>query len=226
MSVTACRIVLFLASTASISGVVWGGDRVELDLAVEERVAITARQEWLQRLAQAGIENFRIRSARSGDVPKINRRGTEQSPTYVVTGLITPDNVLVVPGGRFGSSQLGQFAAWIRDLSEMGPAEERPAQGAFGLKLQDFERLQADLSPPLGFNTKGVSRAEVIRQAAKSIATPLGADPRLAGPLGKDMVAEDLSTLSRGTALAYVLRSPGLCLVPRVESGAGFPVDR
>jgi hypothetical protein len=87
------------------------------------------------------------------------------------------------------------------------------------LDAKDFARLQADLAPPLGFNTQGVSRADVIRQVAKGMSTPLVADPRLAESLSKDLVAEDLSTLSRGTALAYVLRSPGLCLVPGGVSG-------
>lgn len=213
------RLLLTLLLLNAISHGALAGDRVELDLAVEERVAITGRQEWLQRLSQAGIEKFRIRSARSGDVPNIDRRGTEESPHYVITGIITADNTLVVPGARFHASQMGQLEAWLRDLSELGPPDERPAKSAFGLAPKDFERLQADLSPQLGFNTTGVSRADVIRQAAKGMSTRLVADRRLAEPLSRDMVAEDLSTLSRGTALAYVLRSPGLCLVPSNESG-------
>jgi hypothetical protein len=220
MSVTMRPFLTFLLlSTGVASSDALAGGRVELELAVEKRVAITGQQEWLRRLSQAGIENFRIRSARSGDVPNIERRGTEDSPLYVVTGIITPDNMLVVPGTRFRASQMGQLGAWLRDLSELGPPDERSAKSAFGLSSKDFERLQADLSPPLGFNTAGVSRADVIRQAAKGMATRLVADPSLSEPLSRDMVAEDLSALSRGTALAYVLRSPGLCLVPSGESG-------
>lgn len=220
MPPTLCRFVtLLLLSTAVLSQSAVAADRVNLDLAVEERVPITGRQEWLQRLSRAGIENFRIRSARPGDVPNIDRRGTDDAPTYAVTGIITPDGVLVVPGARFRASQLGQLSTWLRELAELGPADERPAKGAFGLKASDFERLQADLSPPVGFNTAGISRTEVIRRVAKTMSTPLAADSRLAEPLSKDLVAEDLSTLSRGTALAYVLRSPGLCLVPDGESG-------
>ncbi len=212
-------LVLLLLSTSVASPGALAGDRVELELAVEKRVAITGQQEWLRRLSQAGIENFRIRSARSGDVPNIDRRGTEDSPLYAVTGIITPDSMLVVPGARFRASQMGQFGAWLRELSELGPPDERPTKSAFGLNAMDFEQLQSDLSPPLGVNTTGVSRADVIRQVAKRMSTPLAADSRLADPLSKDIVAEDLSTLSRGTALAYVLRSPGLCLVPSGESG-------
>ena len=220
MFVTARPFFIFLLLTAScFSDAAVAGDRVELDLAVEERVAITGRQDWLRRLSEAGIERFRIRSVRPTDLPNIDRRGTAESPTYVVTGIITSENVLVVPGARFRVSQMSQLAAWLRELSEMGPPDERPAESSFGLNAEDLERLQTDLSPPLGFNTVGVSRADVIRQAAKGMATPLVADPRLAEPLSKDMVAEDLSTISRGTALAYVLRSPGLCLVPDVDSG-------
>ena len=212
-------MILLVLAAALFSNSVRAADRVHLTLAVEERVAITERQEWLRRLSQAGIANFRIRSSRTGDVPNIDRRGTEDAPTYAVTGIITPDGVLVVPGARFRASQMGQFSTWLEDLAEMGPADERPAQGAFGLNLQDFERLQADLAPPVGFDTTGLSRTEVIRRLAKTMSTPLTADSRLAEPLSKDLVGEDLSALSRGTALAYVLRSPGLCLVPASQSG-------
>jgi hypothetical protein len=220
MNVTARHFTaLLLLQAFSLSSAAQAGNRVDLELAVEERVPITGRQEWLRRLSQAGVEGFRIRSAHLGDEPKVQRRGTAEAPSYAVTGIITSDNILVVPGARFQASQVSQFAAWLRDLSEMGPVDERPAKAAFGLTVEDLERLQADLAPPLGFNTAGMSRADVIRQAAKKMATPLAADPRLAEPLSKDVVAEDLSTLSRGTALAYVLRSPGLCLVPRAEPG-------
>ncbi len=201
------------------SGAAQAASRVEVELAVEERAPITAQQEWLRRLSQAGVEGFRIRSIRPGDTPKIDRRGSADATVYAVTGLITADNVLVVPGARFQASQISQFAAWLDDLSKLGPVSDRPAKTHFGLTLEDFERLQADLAPPLGFDTKGMSRADVIRRAAKDMATPLTADPGLAEPLGKDLVAEDLSMLARGTALAYVLRSPGLCLVPAAGPG-------
>ncbi len=220
MNVTRHFFTLLLLTTAFLSDTCVAGGRVQLELAVEQRVPITARQEWLQRLARAGVEGFRIRSARPGDETNIDRRGTAEAPIYAVTGIITSDNELVVPGARFRASEVGQLAVWLRDLSEMGPVAERPAKTAFGLIAKDLARLQADLSPPLGFNTVGVSRADVIRQAAKGMSTPLVADPRLAEPLGKDIVAEDLSTLSRGTALAYVLRSPGLCLIPGGNSGS------
>ncbi len=221
MNVTRHSFTLLLLTAALLSDTCVAGGRVQLELAVEQRVPITARQEWLQRLARAGVEGFRIRSARPGDETNIDRRGTAEAPIYAVTGIITSDDVLVVPGARFRASEVGQFATWLRDLSEMGPPDERPAKTAFGLNAKDLARLQADLAPPLGFETAGISRAEVIRRAAKGMATPLVVtDPRLEQPLSNDIVAEELSTLSRGTALAYVLRSPGLCLVPGGNSGS------
>ncbi len=220
MSMTArLSMVLLLLQGFFPCSAAQSGHRVEVELAVEERGAVTAQQDWLQRLAQAGVEGFRIRSARSGEMPNVDRRGTAEAPIYVVTGIINSDNVLVVPGARFQASQVSQFADWLRDLSENGPVDQRPAKTSFGLSIEDLKQLQADLAPPLGFNTAGMSRTDVIRQAAKTIATPLAADRRLAEPLSKDIVAEDLSTLARGTALAYVLRSPGLCLVPGTKSG-------
>ncbi len=214
---TFCLLVLFPAGL--LPAIAQASGRVEVELAVEERVAITARQEWLERLARAGVQGFRIRSAHPGDSPNIDRRGTAESPVYAVTGIITSENILVVPGARFRASEVSQFATWLRDLAEQGPPDERPAKGEFGLNAEDFKRLHTDLAPPLGFDTTGRSRADVIRQAARTMATRMVANPALAEPLAKDVIAEDLSKVSRGTALAYVLRSAGLCLVPSNDSG-------
>ena len=211
-------LVTFCAVALAVVPAMAGG-RVELELAAEERMAINGRQQWLARLSQAGVENFRIRSATTGERPKIDVHGTQDSPIYKVTGILTASDELHLPGIRFRATQLGQLAGWIRDLAENGPHDQRPATTAFGLTEQDFARLQADMAPMVGFDTQGISRTEFIRGVAKSMVTPLVADPQLAGPLSDDKVAEQLSNLSRGTALAYVLRPHGLCLVPQVSGG-------
>src|SRR5687768_16347042 len=74
---------------------------IELELATERGVQITAPQEWLQLLAGIGIENVRIRGAKTSDVPSITNRGTDQRPSFQVVGILTDRNQLQLAGGTF-----------------------------------------------------------------------------------------------------------------------------
>lgn len=206
----------------------FGEGRVELNLLTEDRVPITSQQEWSRRLGQAGISSMRIRPAGPlGSVRlAIDVRGSESSPTYVVTGVITADDVLVLPGGkRFRSTQAAQVARWVDDLARLGPEDRRPTKTAFGLTAVEFQQLNDALAAPLAASTKGVSRGEVVQTIARRLNVPVRFGRVTLDAVGTDEVGEELSGLSCGTALAYALRAPGLCLVPRAApSGAELEV--
>ncbi|MDD4267616.1 MAG: hypothetical protein PHO07_16920 [Pirellulales bacterium] len=211
-------LVAGMAALLSAQSAAAGG-KVQLELVADERVPITGQQEWLARLARAGIEGFRIRARNPSDQPRIDVGGSDDAPVYSVVGVLTANDELLLPGARFRAAQVGGLAEWLRDLAEQGPPDRRPATGAFGLTENDFALLHADMAPALGFDTQGMSRADVIRVAARQMSTPLVADPELAEPLGADKVAENLAGLSRGTALAYVVRPHGLGIVPQPSGG-------
>lgn len=215
------RTVVFVVGMAALlsARLAAAGGKVQLELVADERVPITGQQEWLARLSRAGIEGFRIRAKNASDEPRIDVGGTDDAPIYSVVGVLTANDELLLPGARFRAAQVGGLAGWLRDLAEHGPPDRRPATGAFGLTEKDFALLHADMAPALGFDTQGMSRADVIRLAAKQMSTPLVADSKLAEPLGADKVTENLASLSRGTALAYVVRSHGLCIVPQPSGG-------
>jgi len=65
------------------------------------------------------------------------------------------------------------------------------------------------------FSTPGITRREAVERIAAQLGPPLSIEPALADALAEDSVAEQLQGLSSGTALAYVLRPAGMCLVPR-----------
>lgn len=212
-------LTFWLAATGLADAAGGAEGRVELELVTAERVPITSQQEWLQRLARAGITAIRIRAARPQDKVGIEVRGSEASPIYVVTGMIQSDDTLMLPGGRFRTTQAGQVAGWLDELARLGPADRRPTKSAFGLDAVQFQQLHDELARPVTVSTQGKSRAEGIAAIARELSVPVrSARPAVDTP-GEDTMAEELSGLSCGTALAYALRSPGLCLVPTAAAG-------
>lgn len=197
-----------------------GAGAVELTVVADPRLPITAQQEWGQRLAAANVANFRIRTGRDGDRAVIDTRGTPAAPVYAVTALLTAQNEIVVPGARFTSAQTTQLAQWLRRLAEQGPPDARPQTAAFGLTAEQLEGLRQALALPVGFATKGLPRRDAVTRLAERLPLecPIGA--AVLGTLSPDdLVREELSEVSRGTALAYLLRPAGWSLVP--QAGAG-----
>lgn len=200
--------------------------RVQLELAGDSRQgAAMGFQQWVQTLGQAGIRNVRLRTANDTDRPSIDVRGTEANPIYVVVGIISSRDEIVVPGGRFRRSEVKQLAAWLDDLEKNGPADRREPLAAFGLKQKDFDAVREDLSRRVGFSTQGMERSAAVQQIAKQLSLPVKIDGSLADP--EDKVEEELSELSCGTALACVLRPAGYAMVPRAtERGLVYTVAK
>lgn len=196
----------------------WAQGRAELELVTEERVSITAQQEWMRRLAQAGITDVRLRVSQQSDMPSVEKRGTASTPIYAVKGVIVSDNVLLMPGRKFGLGDLKQLGKWLDDLAQQGPEEKRPQKAAFGLELEQFQQVYKDLGQPVRFSTDGLSRREVVEKIAGQLQFPLQRNsPKL--QTADEKVTDDLSSLSCGTVLAYVLRPLGLGMVPQASAG-------
>lgn len=215
-------VLILLSANASL---VRAAGRVQLELVGEARGSALAFQQWLRVLSKAGVKNVRIRAGQATDKVGIEVRGTESNPLYVVTGVVKSRDELLLPAGRFRQRDVARLARWLEDLARQGPADRRAPKSAFGLSPQQFEQIRQDLAQPLGFSTKGILRREAVAQIARRLRLPLQIDPGLASTLREDQVGEELSGLSCGTALAYVLRPMGLCLVPRpLGSRLGYVV--
>ncbi len=172
-------------------------------------------QQWGRVLSQAGIRNVRIRTRRTTDKLEVSVRGTDANPIYLVTGLIRSENELVLPSGRYRRTDMGKLKRWLDDLAKLGPTDRREPKAAFGLTASQFEELLNNASRPVGFSTRGMSRSAAVDRLGGQLKSPLQFDPGTRQALGNDKIAEDLGTLSSGTALAYILRPMGLCMVPR-----------
>lgn len=192
---------------------------VQVDLIVGPRAPLTAAQQWARAMAQAGLTGVRVRSGGTSARVGIDVRGTRAAPVYIVTGLITSGNQLVTPAGRFDLDEVDRFARWLDDLAKNGPPDQRPQQAAFALTPGQLQEVHTALSRPVGFATGGLSRAEVVRRIAARLSLPLRVDAKAQQVLARETVSTDLSPLSCGTALAYVLRGPGMALVPRAADG-------
>jgi hypothetical protein len=208
-----------LASLGAMGLPVRAAGRVELELSIEERAPLTTRQEWLRRLAQAGVGNVRIGGTRASKKVEVAVGGTERSPVYTVTGVINSSGELLVPGARFRPAQAAQLAQWLNDLAQSGPTGNKSQKSAFGLSGPQFQRVRKELSQPVGFSTKGMGRRQLIQKLAGRLLLPVQMAPDVLEAIeDDDVVAEELSSLSCGTALACVVRPLGMCMVPR-ESG-------
>jgi hypothetical protein len=211
---TVC-LIGFLALSASAHA----GGTVELNLVGDSKASALAFQDWVQALGKAGIRNVRIRSGSEDDKPSIETQGTADSPVYVVTGIITSRNEILVPGARFGRGDISRLATWLKDLAENGPAAGRAVKSPSGLAAADFTKVRQDLAPSVGFDTLDMTPQQAVEKIAGRLKFPLKLDDRVARALGNEKLADDLSSLSRGTALACILRPAGYCLMPRTSGG-------
>lgn len=208
-----------LAVVACWAGSLLAAGQVELEIVSDKQTAITAAQQWMRALGQAGVRNVRIRQAGQADKMGIDVRGTEQDPIYSVTAMLDARGELTLPGGRFELRDAARLAQWLKDLADKGPPDQRPQKSAFGLEAAQFERVRADLARPVTFSTKAVTRDDLLQRIARGLQNSIQLDPATVEALKQDKVAEELSGLSSGTAIACVLRPAGYCMVPAVSDG-------
>jgi hypothetical protein len=217
MRLSLCLLAVSVALAFSPQARAATKGQVELEIAGNTQLgAGMAFQEWQRALAAAGVQNFRLRGGQDGEKTGIEISGTAQAPIYKVTALILPGDVLAVPGARFRRSDCKQLAAWLDDLAKRGPPDKREKIAAFGLTASQLDKINADLGKPVGFATKGMTRADAVQKITGQLGLSLAIDGTLTD--GDDKIEEDLSGLSCGTALACILRPIGFCMVPH-ESG-------
>jgi hypothetical protein len=196
---------------------------VELELATERGMQITAPREWLQLLTQMGIDDVRIRGARAGDEPAVESRGTRQRPRYYVLGILTSRDELRLPGGTFGRRDQAGIRDYFDRLAADGAESLTAPRGRFGLSEQELEAVFADFTQPIDFETKGQSPQQVVRQLESKLNHRCALDAVAAAVLREASPCEDeLKGITTGTALAMTLRNAGLTVRP--EKLRGQPV--
>lgn len=214
-------VLLAAVLLLAVPGLACGQGRVDFELVTEKGFPLDGARAWLSALEEVGLAGVRVRGARDGDRPSIDRRGSDASPSYHVVGLLTAENKLRVPGGTFGVRDQARISAWVAKLKEGGEEGLSAKPGAFGLLPKQLLEVQQALGLPVTFSTVGLSASEVVTKLAADLPLKLLLDgatqQALAAP---EKIADELQGLTTGTALAAAIRPLGLVLVPE-KAAAG-----
>jgi hypothetical protein len=193
---------------------------VELELATEHGVQITAPQEWLQLFASIGMEHVTIHGIQPGEEPRTTNAGSPQRPTYHMLGIITSHDQLRLPGGTFSHGDRAKLRDYFDRLSADGAESLTAPRGRFGLTEKELTATLTDLTQSVDFETKGKPPNAVIAQLQKKLASKFEIDPAAISLLqDAKPVADELKGVSAGTALAMILRSCGLVMRPEKLRG-------
>jgi hypothetical protein len=193
---------------------------VELELATEQGVQITAPQEWLQLLAGIGIERVQIRGMRGGDEPKAENRGTAERPSYRVTGIVTKRGQLLLPGGVFTRGDRAKLKDFFDRLGADGAESLTAPRGRFGLTEKEMAAVLADLSQSIEFETNGQRPEAVIERLHAKFVHKFVLDGEGERILREAKPFDDeLKGITAGTGAAMLLRNYGLIMRPEKSRG-------
>ena len=196
---------------------------IDLELATEQGVQITAPQEWLQLLAGIGIEQVRIRGVQAGDEPGVESRGTPQRPSYHVVGIIAARDQLRLPGGTFTRGERAKLKDYFDRLAADGAESLTAPRGRFGLTEKELTTAFADLSQSVSFDTKGQQPRAVLDRLHPTLGLKFAFDPEAERTLRDAVpIGDELKGITTGTGLAMMLRNYGLVLQP--EKPRGEPI--
>jgi hypothetical protein len=233
MQIQFATVVVFL-----IAGVTYcAAAPIELELATERGVQITAPREWLQLLTAVGINNVQIRAAKPGDEPRVANRGTADRPRYHVLGILTSRHQLQLPGGTFSRGDRARLKDYFDRLTADGAESLTAPRGRFGLTEKEMAAVLADLAQPIEFQTKEQPVRDVMERLQAKFQVRFALDARSDQALRRaEPCRDELMDLTAGTGLAILLRSNGLALRPeksrgepvayRLEPIAGEAIDR
>jgi hypothetical protein len=210
-----------LFASALLAAAVWAAP-VELEVATERGLQVTAPHEWLQLLTSAGVAHVRIRSASRGEQPSLKNRGTDERPQYHVVGILTARQQLLLPGGTFGRSDGAKLKDYFDRLASDGGEGVVAPRGRFDLTEAQFRALHNDLSRPVGLATSELTLKQLIEKLSDRFQHEIRIDRSVSTAMAQpDALGEELQNLTVGTGLALALRKYHLGLQPHKPRGAG-----
>ncbi len=198
------------------------GPRVSLEIVTRPGIPPTAAQQWYQVLSGLGVTGLQIRSGSGDDKMDVTSTGTPSAPAYRVTGILTADNTLHVPGGKFEPRQTDRLKKWIADLGTDGVEGVTAPCAAFGMTPSQLQQVHGDLRQPIDFSTLRLRGDLAVDKIARKLHAPLRVQPSATGALRGVQLADEFKNLSCGTTLAAIARPAGLVLTPRRAEGGSI----
>lgn len=218
------RVLLSLLFLALVLPCVYA-DVVQVEIIQLDGASMEYPHTWGRELVRTDAPGVQFRNQRSGDAVSITEAGTEVMPVWKVIGTMDAyGNILMPDGSRFRCGDAAGLATWIRELPgkmrAKKQAENAPAQGDFGLPIPLQQQLLSDLKQNLQEETAGLTPVEILQKCAHGLSASFKISPAQVRALKElDPIDEELSSLSKGTIMAYVLRPAGLALIPRQSNG-------
>lgn len=211
--------LLFVATV--IARPAWAAPKASVTLEVLTRpgVALGASQQWYKTLSELNLAGVQIHGGGAGDEVGVTELGSASAPAYKVISILSSDNVLILPGGKFKPADIAGLRKWFADLSDQGAEGVTQPRPAFGLTPRQLEEVNEDLKKPVVGATQGMTSNAAVRQIAAHLKFSLLANASAERELKSVKVREELSGLSCGTALAAILRPAGLVLRPSRPQG-------
>ena len=200
-------------------------DVVQVEIIQLEGASMEYPHTWGRELVRTDAPAVQFRNQRFGDAVSITESGTEASPVWKIIGTMDASGTILMPDGqRFRCGDAAGLATWIRELPGKMKAKKQaanaPVQGDFGLSAPLMQQMIADLKQNLNEETAGLSPVDILQKCARGLSAPFKISPAQVAALKElDPIDEELSSLSKGTVMAYVLRPAGLALVPRESNG-------
>ena len=209
-----------LCSFLGSAAIAWAAPLVSLELSTEKGFPLGGERKWLMLLKDCKLTNIRFRSQRAGSKIEIKNRGTEESPNYVVVGVLTARNTLRLPGVEFRYGERAAITKWVEKLKADGMEGVTAQTGVFGLTKKQILEVHQALTGKVNFSTRGLTNAEAVARIARGLQLELTLDPTARAAMASpEKVADELQGLSAGTSLAIILRPLGLVLVPNRPAG-------
>ena len=227
-------LALFLVFSAVVSSMVsstaptWAQEappRIDLEIFCDGPLQPMAAQEWGAALNKGGFQSVQLRAGDESDALDILDTGAG----WRVYGMLTKDGKILLPGGTtFRKGQIRDMKPYLEQkIQQMQAKATNSGQNAsgtasgtanggeateYGITAQQLEQAFKVLAQPVGFETKGQPRKKVLHGITKSLDARVAIPTEILDALDKDdLVQEELKDVSKGTALAYVLRYIGYC---------------
>lgn len=194
------------------------------DLLADEYGTAVNAQLWGRIFQELGV-SVRVQRPPLDRKPEIREQRFGTIRRVTVVGRLTQQGAILFTDRAFTMNQREKLAEWIRELKTYGAQGAPEGQPVFGLSKTQFDQLYQTLSEPLMADVEGQRLTDVLAAVNLSPKFPLrltvATQEWLKEQPADRSVRQSLSGVSKGAALAVILKGYGLGFRPlRTPSGS------